>query len=194
MLGGEHEKEHAVNEIAARYSRLSDAFADLVAQVPEERWASPSPCEGWTARDVVGHVVDTQGMFLGLVGRELGDIPKAADDPAAAWDAARAVVLADLTDPERAGAEFDGFFGPTTFAQAVDRFIGFDLIVHRWDLARATGLDEAIDPDDVRWARRATEFFGDSLRSEGVCGTELTPPADADEQTRLLAHLGRRSW
>ncbi len=37
------------------------------------RWDSPSPCEEWTARDVVGHVVETQGMFLGLVGRELAD-------------------------------------------------------------------------------------------------------------------------
>ncbi|CAL9473303.1 hypothetical protein SUDANB121_02897 [Nocardiopsis dassonvillei] len=183
-----------MNEIAARYARLSDAFADVVAQVPEERWASPSPCEGWTARDVVGHVVDTQGMFLGLVGRELGDIPEAADAPAAAWDAARAVVLADLTDPERANTGFDGFFGRTTFAEAVDRFLNFDLIVHRWDLARAAGLDERIDPDDVRWARGATAAFGEGLRSEGVCGAELTPPEGADEQTRLLAFLGRRAW
>lgn len=183
-----------MNETAARYARLSEAFADVVARVPEERWTAPSPCEGWSARDVVGHVVDTQGMFLGLVGRKLSDIPDAADDPAAAWDAARAVVLADLTDPERAEAGFDGHFGRTTFAQAVDRFVSFDLVVHRWDLARATGLDERIDPDDVRWARETTAFFGDSLRSEGICGAELTPPDGADEQTRLLAFLGRRSW
>ncbi|MDT0326900.1 TIGR03086 family metal-binding protein [Nocardiopsis lambiniae] len=183
-----------MNDIAARYSRLSDAFAAVVATVPEERWSSPSPCPDWTAREVVGHVVDTQGMFLGLVGRELGDVPKAADDPVASWDAARAVVLADLADPERAGTAFDGFFGRTTFAEAVDRFLNFDLIVHRWDLARATGGDERLDPDDVRWAREATAAFGDALRGDGVCGPELTPPGDADEQTRLLAFLGRRSW
>lgn len=183
-----------MNETAARYAHLSEAFADLVKRVPQERWGAPSPCEGWTTLDLVGHVVDTQGMFLGLVGRELGDIPSAAADPAASWDAARAVVLADLTDPGRAETGFDGYFGRTTFAAAVDRFVNFDLVVHRWDLARAAGLDERIDPDDVRWARGAADSFGDSLRSSGVCGAEITPPADADEQTRLLAFLGRRAW
>ena len=183
-----------MNEIAERYSRLSDAFADVVARVPGERWGSPSPCEGWTARDVVGHVVDTQGVFLGLVGRDMGDIPEVAEDPASAWDAARSTVLADLADAERAKAEFDGYFGRTTFAEAVDRFLCFDLVVHRWDLARTAGLDERIGLDDVRWAHRAAVRFGDSLRFDGVCGAELSPPDGADEQSRLLAFLGRRSW
>lgn len=183
-----------MEDIAARYRRLSDDFAAVIAAVPPERWASPSPCEGWTARDVVGHVVETQDMFLGLVGRGLGDIPAVADDPAAAWDAARTVVLADLEDPVRARTEFDGFFGRTAFADAVDRFLNFDLVVHRWDLARAAGLDERLDPDDVRWAWEAVSGFGPHLRREGVCGAELTPPEGADAQTRLLAHLGRRAW
>ncbi|MEV2278965.1 TIGR03086 family metal-binding protein [Nocardiopsis sp. NPDC049922] len=183
-----------MSDIAKRYDRLSADFARAVAAVPEDGWSADTPCEGWTARDLVRHVVDTQGTFLGLVGRELGDIPSVDDDPAAAWDAARTVVLADLNDPERAGAEFDGFFGRTTFAQAVDRFLGFDLVIHRWDLCRATGQDERIDPDDVRWVREAADRFGSNLRREGVCRAELTPPEGADEQTRLLAHLGRRAW
>ncbi|GAB2481555.1 TIGR03086 family metal-binding protein [Nocardiopsis aegyptia] len=183
-----------MSDIATRYARLSDAFAATVAAVPEDRWSADSPCEGWSARDVVAHVVDTQGMFLRLVGRDLGDIPSAADDPAAAWDAARGVVQADLDDPDRAGTEFDGFFGRTTFAEAVDRFLNFDLIIHRWDLARATGQDDRIDPADMRWALEATTVFGPHLRREGVCGPELTPPDGADEQTRFLAFLGRRAW
>jgi uncharacterized protein (TIGR03086 family) len=183
-----------MSDIATRYARLSDDFATVVAAVPEYRWSSDSPCEGWTARDVVAHVVDTQGMFLRLVGRDLGDIPPVADDPVAAWDAARGVVQADLDDPDRAGTEFDGFFGRTTFAEAVDRFLNFDLVIHRWDLARATGQDERIDPEDMRWALEATKAFGPHLRRSGVCGPELTPPDGADEQTRFLAFLGRRAW
>jgi hypothetical protein len=41
--------------------------------------------------------------------------------------------------------------------------------------------------------QRRAEELGDTLRSEGVCGPALEPPADADEQTRLLAFLGRRA-
>ncbi|WP_159941709.1 MULTISPECIES: TIGR03086 family metal-binding protein [unclassified Nocardiopsis] len=183
-----------MSDIRARYARLSEDFAATVAAVPADRWSADSPCPGWDARGVVRHVVDTQGMFLGLVGRELGEIPSVDADPAAAWEAARAVVLADLSDPDRAAAAFGGFFGPTTFAEAVDRFLSFDLVVHRWDLARATGQDERLDPGDVRWAREAAAGFGPHLRREGVCGPELTPPGGADEQTRLLAFLGRRAW
>ncbi|MFC7331029.1 TIGR03086 family metal-binding protein [Marinactinospora rubrisoli] len=183
-----------MSTVAERYARYAREFAATVAAVPADRWEAASPCEGWTARDVVRHVVETQGMFLGLVGRELGDIPSVDADPAAAWRAAADVVLADLRDPERASAEFEGRLGRMTFEESVERFLCFDLVVHRWDLARAAGLDERLPPEDVRWVRGLTAGFGDALRGERICGPELTPPEGADEQTALLAFLGRRSW
>ncbi len=183
-----------MTEISMQYARLGDDFAATIAAVRPDRWENPSPCEGWTARDVVRHVIETQGAFLGLVGRELGPVPSVDDDPAAAWEAARKVVRADLDDPDRAGAEFDGLWGRTRFDDAVDTFLRFDLIVHRWDLARATGLDEELSLADVRWARERTTAFGTNLRRDGVCGPELRPPDGASEQTRLLAFLGRRAW
>lgn len=181
-----------MSEISERYARLSDAFAETVAAVPDDRWSSPSPCEGWTARDVVRHVVDTQGMFLGFVGRKMDDIPSVDDDPVAAWDAARGVVLGDLEDPERAQEEFDGLMGRSTFEAAVDRFLCFDLVVHRWDLARAAGLDDRIDPEDVRQVEASARALGDAMRGPGAFGPELEAPEGADPQARLLAYLGRR--
>lgn len=181
-------------EIAERFRRLAAAFADKIAHVPPERWQSPSPCEGWTARDVVRHMVDTQGLFLRLVGRELGEVPSVDDDPLAAWNAARAVVQANLDDPELASAAFDGFFGRTTYAQAIDRFVCTDLVLHSWDLARAAGLDERIDPEDVARVMEQMKGFGDAARGPELFGSEIEPPPGADEQTRLLAFTGRRSW
>jgi uncharacterized protein (TIGR03086 family) len=182
-----------MSEVSERYGRLADAFASKIAAVPEEKWASPSPCEEWTAREVVRHVVTTQGMFLGFVGREMGDVPSVDDDPLGAWNAARSVVQADLEDPERAGAEFDGLMGRTTFEAAVDRFLCSDLVVHGWDLARAAGLDDRMHPDDVARVKGYMESFGDAMRGPRAFGPEVEPPADADDQGRLLAFLGRRS-
>jgi uncharacterized protein (TIGR03086 family) len=187
-------REETMSEISERYARLSTVFAGEVASVPDDRWESPSPCEGWSARGVVAHVVHIHGMFLGLVGRELGDIPSVEDDPVAAFEAARKIVQADLDDPARAGETFEGQLGTMRFDDAIDRFISFDLVVHAWDLARAAGLDETLDPDDVARVMAAAPAFGDALRGPNVCGPELTPPADADDQTRMLAFLGRRSW
>jgi uncharacterized protein (TIGR03086 family) len=182
-----------MSDIADRYRRLAEAFTATAEAVPADRWESPSPCEGWTARDVVRHVVDTHGMFLGLVNREVGEAPSVDDDPCGAWHAARDAVQADLDDPARAGATFQGWRGPSTFAEAVDRFLGFDQVVHRWDLARAAGVDDRIDPADLRLASESVAYYGDDLRRPGVCGPALEPPPDADEQTRLLALLGRRA-
>ncbi len=182
-----------MSDTAERYRRLSEAFAATVADVPDERWASQSPCEDWDARRVVAHVVETQGMFLGFVGRELGDGPSVDDDPAAAWDHARSAVQADLDDPERATATFDGFTGPTTFEAAVDRFLCTDLVVHRWDLAQASGQQVELDPADMAHVREAMAGLADRMRGPGAFGPELEPPPGADEQTAFLAYFGRRA-
>jgi uncharacterized protein (TIGR03086 family) len=145
-------------------------------------------------RDLVGHVVETHGTFLGFVGSDPGDVPSVADDPVAAFDAARTGVQAHLDDPARASVTFEGSSGPRRFDEAVDQFIGIDLIVHGWDLARATGQDERIDPEEVRRVVQATEGLGAASRSPEVFGPALDPPPGADEQTRVLAFLGRRSW
>lgn len=180
--------------VSERYRRLAEAFGGRVEAVPADRWSNPSPCTDWTARDLVRHVVETHGMFLGFVGRSLPpDGPSADDDPAAAFGAARATVQADLGDPERAGAEYDGFGGRSTFAEGVDRFLCFDLNVHEWDLARAAGFDASIDLDELLRLRAEAEAFGDALRGPGAFGPAVEAPPDADEQTRLLAFLGRRT-
>lgn len=180
-----------MGETADRYRRLAARFADRIGEVPPDRWASPSPCEGWTALDVVKHVVETQGRFLSLVGRPPGDVPPVEADPRASWEAASAAVQADLDDPERAATTFESFFGESTFEDAVDRFVDFDLVVHAWDLARATGGDERIDDSDVLRVVAGTEGFGEALRSPGVCGPALEAPYGADSQTQMLALLGR---
>ena len=41
----------------------------------------------------------------------------------------------------------------------IDQVVSDDLVVHRWDLARATGQDGAMHPDDV--ARRFEESESD---------------------------------
>ncbi len=45
-------------EIADRYRRVAGGFTDRVQAVPDEAWEQPAPCEGWVARDVVGHLVE----------------------------------------------------------------------------------------------------------------------------------------
>lgn len=175
---------------ADRYRRLAAAFADVIEAVPRDAWDRQSPCPDWTARAVVDHVVGTQGMFLGLVGRELTPGPQ---DAAGAWASASAQTQAGLDDPERAAEEFDGFFGRSTYADAVDRFLCTDLVVHAWDLATATGQEHVMAPEDIERLRAAVAAFGEGARAPGAFGPELEAPEGCDEQTRVLALVGRRA-
>ena len=181
-----------MSETADRYRRLSAGFAERIAGVPPDRWDDPTPCTDWTVRELVGHVIDSQGIFLGMVGKE----PPAVDvavDPLGAWRTVSAVVQAELDDPERAAAPFEGFMGPTTLEESIDRFVVLDLIAHGWDLARATGQDERIDHEDLARLDTGARSFGDMARGQGVFGPEIEVAADADEQTRVLAFIGRRA-
>jgi uncharacterized protein (TIGR03086 family) len=180
-----------MSEISDRYQRLGDAFADKISAVPADRWQSQTPCEEWTARDLVGHVVSTQGMFLGFIGKELKDVPAADDDPQGAWNAARSQVQKTLEDPEQAKTEFQGFAGKSTFEAAADKFLCTDLVVHGWDLSRTAGLDERIEPEDIKRVKSYMETMGDALRSPGAFGAAVEAPSDADEQQKMLTFLGR---
>jgi len=182
-----------MSEISQRYERLASEFGATVAAVPPARWSQPSPCEGWDARDVVKHVVGAHAMQLGFIGHEVREVPSVDDDPVAAFHAASTAVQVVLDEPQQARQTFDGVAGPTTFEDSIDQFLSFDLVVHRWDLAKAAGLDTRLNPDDVAWVAAGASAMGEGLRADGVCGPALTPPDDADAQTRMLAYLGRRA-
>ena len=178
--------------IADRYRTLADAFEAKVAAVRPDGWDGPSPCAGWTARDVVGHVVDVHGMMLRPLDRGLSAAPSVADDPLAAFRSARADVQRVLDDPAVADAEYDGMFGRTSVSATVDQFLGFDLVVHGWDLARATGQDETIPAPEVERVLAFVERMGTStMRDNGVTGPEFPVPPDAPAQSRMLGLLGR---
>lgn len=179
--------------VADRYRRRAADFAATVAAVPPGRWNSPSPCEGWSATDLLTHVIDTQGMFLRLIGRDLAPGPAVSDEPLAAFLQASGQTQRNLDDPATAALEFDGYLGRTTYSAAVDRFLSFDLAVHRWDLGTAAGLDVQLDPSDIHDLQLAVADFGETLQTSGACGPPLDVAHDADDQTRLLASLGRRA-
>lgn len=178
---------------AARYDRLAARFTETIDAVPEDRWDDQSPCEEWSARQVVEHVVDTERDLLGRFDQTSGLVADLPADPIEAWPKLRAAMSQVMDDPELAGHGYDGMMGPTTIGQTVDTFYAMDLLVHRWDLAKATGLrdHEAMDPADVDHYHAAIEHAGDMLRSPGVCGPAVEVAPDASAQDRFVAFLGR---
>lgn len=188
--------------VADRYRRHAEAFERRVAAVQPGQWSNQSPCEDWSARDVVGHIVDMHAAMLRPLDRELRPAPSVEDDTLGAFRSARADVEVVLDDLVLAGAECDTPAGRVTAEQHIDQVVSDDLVLHGWDLARATGQDDTMDPDDVEriWSAttslpnelldkmRTPEAFGPGVV---VFGPEVKVPPDAPLQDRLLGLIGR---
>jgi uncharacterized protein (TIGR03086 family) len=191
-----------MTEIADRYRRRADDFARKIANVHPDQWSNPSPCAGWTARDVVAHIVDMHGVMQRPLNREPRTAPAVTDDAAGAFAAARADVEAVLDDPDLAHTQCETPSGTMTAAQQIDEVVSDDLVLHGWDLARATGQRETIDPEDVDrlWAstRAIPADLMEKYRTPGafgpgieVYGAEVPVPESAPLQDRLLGLVGR---
>ncbi|MER5459194.1 TIGR03086 family metal-binding protein [Streptomyces sp. NPDC002668] len=179
---------------ADEHRTVARAFTDRVSGTDPEAWDNPAPCEGWVARDVVRHLVEWFPDFLKAgAGVELPKGPSVDDDPVAAWATHRDGVQALLDDPATAHKLLSNpHIGEIPLDQAVDRFYTADVFMHTWDLARATGQDEHLDPAKCAQLLDGMLPLDDVLRASGQYGPRVEVPESADVQTRLLAFIGRK--
>ena len=182
-----------MTEYAGRYRKVANGFARRVDAVPEASWENDAPCEGWVARDVVRHLVEwVPAFFSNYASLDLGGMPSVDDDPKVAWHALDDALQGALADEATAARTFDMRGQTHSIAQAIDMFVTGDLVVHTWDVARATGLDETLDPDEVHAMYEGMLPYDEMLRQSGQYGPRVDVPDDADEQTKLIAFTGRR--
>lgn len=178
---------------AEQFRRAAATFSAVAHAVPPDRWDDPSPCEGWSARDVVTHMVEWMPGLLASIGAPVAGVPDAATDPATAWDRLAAGIQAVLDDPDRARREITHeHLGTLTVERAIGMTMTGDVLVHTWDVARATGGDERLPADLVRQQAEGMAAMGDALEQSGHFGPVVAVPDDADEQTRMLGLSGRR--
>lgn len=180
-----------MHPIAARYRELAERFGAVADAIETSRWGHPSPCAGWTAADVVDHLVTTQRDFLAGRGLALGPAGEVVTDPPAEWRRHLADVTTILDRTGVGDTTFDGYFGPTTVGDTVVRYYGFDMIVHRWDLARAGGVETTFSTDELEALESGIEGFGEHLYMAGICAPAVAVDASASRADRLLGRLGR---
>jgi uncharacterized protein (TIGR03086 family) len=182
----------ALSELPAeRHREVAGLFTDRV--LGAKNWDAPAPVAGWTARDVVRHLVEWFPGFLAAgAGIDLPRGPSADEDPVLAWQVHSDGVQAVLDDPETAHRELTNpHLGSLPLADAIDRFYTSDVFMHTWDLARATGQDDRLDPGLCAQLLAGMEQMEEVIRSSGQYGARVEVPGDADAQTRLLGFIGR---
>jgi uncharacterized protein (TIGR03086 family) len=176
---------------AERHRQIAGRFTERVRGTGD--WDAPAPVAGWTARDVVRHLTDWFPGFLASgAGIDLPHGPSADQDPVGNWQVHCDAVQALLDDPETEHRKLTNpHLGSLPLANAIDQFYTSDVFMHTWDLARATGQDDRLDPDFCGALLGGMQQMEEVLRSSGQYGPRVEVPADADVQTRLLGFIGR---
>jgi len=171
------------------------ALGKLIAGVKADQWDNPTPCAKWTVRDLAGHLVGGGTMFAASFRGETVDEGEAADvlgdDPAGAW--------AQVIDDFKAAADAPGAMErdvvlpfATLPAQVALDVAKFDLLVHGWDLAKATGQQFDPPADIVANARATAEAIVDTARDGDTFTDAVDAPEGASPIDQLAAFCGRR--
>jgi uncharacterized protein (TIGR03086 family) len=176
---------------AERHRQVAGLFTERVLGATS--WDAPTPVAGWAARDVVRHLTEWSTRFLAAgVGIKLPSGPSVDDDPVAAWQVHRDGVQEVLDDPGTPQRELSNpHIGVLPLDVAINRFYTPDVFMHTWDLARATGQDDRLDPDFCAELLGEMEEMEEAIRASGQFGSRVAVPADADVQTRLVGFIGR---
>jgi uncharacterized protein (TIGR03086 family) len=185
-------------DIAALHERALQSTRRTVAGITPDQLDAATPCEGWSVRDLLNHVVSGNEWAAELAaGATIEDVGDAldgdviGDDPLAAYDTSAGRAASVFKQPGALEAPCAVSYGPVPGeVYAGHRFL--DVLIHGWDLAVATGQDTGIDPELVEACIGVVTPQAALLSGSGMFGGDVVAPPGADRQTELLAMLGRK--
>jgi uncharacterized protein (TIGR03086 family) len=181
---------------ATAFRRASDGYVRRVREVTAAQWSAATPCSEWDVRTLVNHVAGEYfwvpemmaGKTVSDVGSRLdGDL--LGDDPLEALASATRGAQAAADNPESLTRIVHLSFGDVPGSEYLKQ-MAIDSVIHAWDLARAIGADETLDPELVDFAFDELRQHAEDWRSGGAFGP-AKEPADSSSQARLLALTGR---
>jgi uncharacterized protein (TIGR03086 family) len=184
------------------FDPATTTMARLVRGVTDDQLAEPTPCPDYRVADLVDHIGGLAYAFT--VSATKGEVPEGggSGDGSRLEDGWRDRIVTQLGELARAWrdpASYEGITmaGPIEMPADVAALVALDeVVVHGWDLARATG--QRFEADDA--AAAACLGFAESFEvpageTDGPFGPPVPVPSDADLLDRLIGATGRDpSW
>lgn len=180
-----------MSDNARSYIKALYGFDAVLRRVDQSRWGAASPCEGWSALDVVAHNIGMCNMIAGIARGTPADSAghPVVGDPQSDWVDARDDVLEALDQPGALQREVGTPWGHLV----VDRFVGLvvvDPLLHTFDLAKASGQVALLDEDLAEAGYIQLKKAGDMIRGERF-GPEVPIDSDASITDKLISIAGR---
>jgi uncharacterized protein (TIGR03086 family) len=188
----------AESEWIDRLSRAIDQAGAVISRIRPEQATLPTPCQAWDVRALVNHLVHDLQQFKAMAsgGRYAKDDSDVIDED---WIGTyRAAAGALLEAWSREGAldrTLHLSMGDVPATWSVGQQVA-DVVVHGWDIAKATGQPTELDPElgrvALEWGREnlKPQFRGDE-ESGKVFGTEVAVSEDAPVYEQLAGWFGR---
>jgi len=186
-----------MDDVLELHRQAAGQFGARVLDVGAEQWHLPTPCSDWDVHALVNHLVYENRWAVDLVaGKTVADVGDKYEgdllgsDPVSAWHESLAAARDALDEPGVLDRTVHLSYGDEAAGEYLTQLVT-DLAVHGWDLSRAIGADERIDPELVGFMWQAWKDREELIRGSGMFGDHIDVAPDADPQTRLLALFGR---
>ncbi|MGG2462389.1 TIGR03086 family metal-binding protein [Streptomyces sp. RGM 3693] len=192
--------EKAARTAVIDFAAQAREVARLAAGTTEEQLAAPTPCAAYAVRHLLGHLVGLTAAFRDAARKDLGpttNTPPGAEPPEVTpqWRAELTRNLDGLVAAWRAPAAWEGetqVGGITLPGAAAGRFALNELVVHGWDLARATGQEYAPDGASLRAVLTLLKTAAADQGNPSPFGPPVPVAQDAPLLDRVVALSGRR--
>ncbi|ANP56990.1 uncharacterized protein (TIGR03086 family) [Streptomyces griseochromogenes] len=174
--------------------------ARLAEAVTDDQLSALTPCPGLAVRNLLGHLLGLSVAFRDAARKDLGTTTDTSPDVAGSdigpgWREELAKALDDLADAWRDPAAWTGM----TRAGGVDlpgaiagAIVADELVIHGWDLARATGRSYAPDPAALDSALVFLFAAADDPdRGDSPFGPVVPVPGEAPPLDRAVGLSGR---
>ena len=175
------------------FTRAVYVLAAVVHRVASPDWDNQSPCEEWSARDVLRHQCGVLGAMTATLNSGETVPPQlidSAEDPIEVWAQTRDELFEALDQPDILEREGKFWFGPMSVDQWI-KIVQWDPMTHAWDIGFATGV-EAHMPNDL--ASISYDMIGtmrETLHGWGLIADQVDVSDNADAVERFLALVGR---
>lgn len=175
------------------YAKAAALTVPLVGNITDEQLAGPTPCAEFDVRALLNHLYEVVVAFQRTARFEPMDFDDSrehitGDDWRQRFATEVAAVSREWSRPE--ALEGEGSV-PGFPRELLARLPVFDLTVHGWDLARATGQEFRADPALVEAVYEIALGFAETARQAGQVGEPVAVPETAPVIDRLVGLVGR---
>jgi uncharacterized protein (TIGR03086 family) len=180
-----------------RYRRGAQGFARVLARMRPAQLSAPTPCAQWDVRQLINHMtrgnlnyalLASGGSSAEFLARR--DQDALGGEPLTAYGQSMRECAAAFRRPGALDRILDYPLGKVTGRQALAVRTA-DSVIHTWDLARAIGVVDTLDPSLVAWilSDRATIYAG--LDVSAFFGAPEPAEEAGNDQDRLVRSVGR---